>query len=494
MFNKISQWLSWPYVWLVFSWLVVILPLLLLGEPGLYGDDFNMYKEMENSSFIEAIEHWLSEYGWSYRPVGITVLYAYYALFLGSPFLLYLGYQLCYLALSLLLYREIVKLTSNTHAGIFAALFFLFFPFNPTAYWQISSLTMVVATLLTIVLIRPLLSSACQRAYSVFFLLSVSWLLLLFSYEQLLGLAGVIGVCIVLKNYTNSWMEAIKKSSIPVMILGVISVVFLIAYISSDGNPKLVSLETLNQVSIETVAATYEEEQVNSIPVHSGRLEHFLARLEKGANFLLNSIAYAAHSLITHGVAGYIMILAVLLLGGGGFFVPIVASSAAIQTALLYFSVGSLWVVITLAPFFLYNKVHIPPYTLMLPSIGLSIAMFGLFQLIVSVFPSLYVRWIIKALLITSVTIFPLMQYGYYFGLKEELKYWRAIANEVEQKGIIAVDNVIVVADVKEKGNQHIFWLERAVGLRYISEQLNHKVITISREGNRLLLKMQDDL
>ncbi len=529
MFNKIQQWLTRPYLWLVLSSIVLMLPLFLLGEPGLYGDDVNAYQAMEALSLEGAIAHWLNEYGWSYRPVGITLLYIYYALFPENSFLLYLGYQLCYLILSLVLCREVFKLTGSVSAGTFVALFFLFFPFNPTVYWQISSFMMVFATLFTVVIIRPLLNAAIQQSYGIFFLLSVAWLLLLFSYEQLLGLAAVIGLLIIFAVYSSNWKEVVKKIIVPLMILGIISLIFLVSYLSSDSNPKLVSLKSVNgNVSIASqekiaLGGTFESDVLDSLSldgsssidifpadldvrvfakeyndivqkkvsvnkVISGRLWSFLGRLGRGVKFLSDSIIYSFNSLIMAGASGYIMMSAILMLGFCVFFIPNLVPSMNNQTAWLCLVIGGLWVVVTLAPFFVYNKVNIPPYTLMLPSIGLGVAAFGFFILWLSFFSELYIKWIIKILLFFSIISLSLIQYGYYAGLKEELNHWQNVAGKVQQKEILRYRNAVIVSGVEEKINTHIFWLERAVGLRYLSIQLNQNVLQVVHNGNKLLL------
>ncbi len=506
MFNTFYQWPNKPYFWLTFSCVVVILPLLLLGEPGLYGDDLNVYLSMEQHSFKGAITHWLNEYGWSYRPVGITVLYSYYALLSESPFFLYLGYQLCYVILALVLYREVIKLTASVPAGIFAALFFVFFPFNPTAYWQVSSLMMVVATLFVVMLIRPLMTSASKGAYGTFFCLSLCWLLLLFSYEQLLGLAAVISLCIVLKNYTGNWFAAIKKSMIPVAILALLSIIFLVAYLSSSSNPKLVSLNAINAASTavqldnplsgdataQSFFENYVEDKVNTNNVYSGRLGNFLARIEKATHFLLGSVAYSSNSLAASGIFGYIVLLAILFLG-----LSVVASSISVstmtkQTALLCVFFGSLWVVVTLAPFFVYSKVNIPPYTLMLPSIGLGIAIFGFLQFILLAFSNIYLTYLIKCVLAIFIIVMPLIQYGYYAGLKEELSYWDTVATKIQKETVVELNRAVIVNDLQDKDNRHIFWLEKAIGLRYISAQLDQRVLKALHNKDKLLLILDE--
>jgi len=504
---RIKQWSTNPYLWLTLSGVVVLLPLILLGSPGLYGDDYNSYQAIENFGGLGAINHWLSTYGWSYRPSGIAILYSYYSLLSGNHFLLYLGYQLFYLMLSFVLFREIYKLTDNTIMSVFVALFFLFFPFNSSAYWQISSLMMVLAIAVSIIIIRLLVTSASKKLNNIFLLSVLAWIILLFTYEQLLGLVAVISILILAKNYSVNIVDLIREVFIPLMILGFVSLVFLGGYFLSESNPKIVSLKRINNVesvahekstdhvivnsqSIKQVQDKEYSAQIKQDYPNLGKLDHFINRVNKGINFLVSSISYSLQSLISSGMAGYIMLVAILALGILAFFVPIVIQASTKQTSLFYVFVGTIWMAVTLAPFFLYDKVHIPPYTLMLPSIGLGITIFGMFQFVMPLLPIAIAIMLTRVLLVVGVIILPLMQYGYYFGLNEELRYWEKIAGEIHSENAVIEGNTIVLTGVTKKKNSHIFWLEKGVGVRYISELIESdvRVISVLHDSDRLVL------
>ena len=62
---------------------------------------------------------------------------------------------------------------------------------------------------------------------------------------------------------------------------------------------------------------------------------------------------------------------------------------------------------------------------------------------------------IVKAVFIPSIMLMALIQYGYYFGLKEELQYWDIIATEIQKNNTKIIENKIVVSDVHKKNNHH---------------------------------------
>ncbi len=509
-FRKLS---SNPYAWLFVSWVIILLPLILLGSPGFYNDDFNSYQSINALGLSGSIQNWLDEYGIVYRPIGISILYSYYSLLPQNSFLLYLLYQLIYLLVSFVLFRQIYFMTKNVGVSIFVALFFLFFPFNATAYWQISSLYMVVAILTSIVVIKNIatLSDAGSRTKLVFYL--IVWSLLLLTYEQLLGLAAVLGVLIFLMNYNKNIYKTINKITFPLVIISIVSALFLVTYFSSEGNPKLVSLKSINKTDAITQDLSTNLTTINSknftksvgdknikpkeiIKTDSlAKMRHFANRIESGVNFLISNVTYSLHKLIYIGYIGYLMIAVIILFGVLVFFIP---SSFLVSTELnpiLYIIIGFLWISSTLAPFFLYDKVHIPTYTLMLPSIGLGIFLYGVSQYMAHILPKLIFKTISKFLLILIVTLFPLIQYGYYFGLKEELHFWDNVASRIHQKDVEVNENLIVINNIPKRDNLHIFWLEKAVGLRYISKVLEGKIniVKVSHDANTLTLITSDN-
>jgi hypothetical protein len=130
----------------------------------------------------------------------------------------------------------------------------------------------------------------------------------------------------------------------------------------------------------------------------------------------------------------------------------------------------------------------------MLPSIGLGIFLYGLFRSVAHTFSKSIFNITSKSLLISIVTIFPLIQYGYYFGLKEELQFWDNVANEINQENIKINKDLIIISNIVKRDNSHIFWLEKAVGMRYISDKIERKIrITkVLHEDNTLKLTFSE--
>jgi hypothetical protein len=505
---KYRKLLSNPYMWLFSSWLIILLPLILLGSPGFYNDDFHSYQSLNTLGFSGSIQNWLSEYGSAYRPIGIGISYFYYSLLPQNSFLLYLFYQLIYLLVSFVLFRQIYFLTKDVGAGVFIALFFLFFPFNATAYWQIPSIYMVVAILFSIIVMVNIATLSGSGSRARFILYLIFWALLLLTYEQLLGLAAVLGVLVLFMNYNKDTYKTINKITFPIIAISIVSVLFLVAYFSSEGNPKLVSLKSMNvsdaitqdlstnftTIKSDKFTKLVKDENIKSKGIVKtdslAKIRHFANRIESGVNFLISSVAYALHKLISVGYIGYFMITVIIFFGVLTFFIP---PSFLVSTGLnpvFYMIIGFLWISSTLAPFFLYDKVHIPPYTLMLPSIGLGIFLYGLLQYMARIFPKSIFTVSLKYLLILVATLFPLIQYGYYFGLKEELHFWDNVASRIHQGDIEVNENLITINSIPKRGNSHIFWLEKAVGLRYISDLIGEEfnIVGVSHSGKKLIL------
>jgi hypothetical protein len=482
-----------PYIWIFFTGLIILMPLFLFGSLTFYGDDLNSYKSINSLGFSGSIQNWLNEYGAVYRPIGISIFYSYYAILPENSFLLYLLYQLIYIFTSFILFRQVYFLTKDFLASIFIALFFLFFPFNSVAYWQISSLYMVIAILASFFVIKniAILSGSESRLKLIFYLMI--WLLLLLTYEQVLGLAAALGVIIFLINYNKSTYKTLCKTIFSLIALSVVSTLFLVTYFLSEGNPKVVTLKSINMSDSIT-------QELNNPPIikHSKsravvnnkntqlkevveaanlmKIEYFFNRLKGGVNFLALNVNYSLHKLISLGYLGYFVMMVIIFLGALVLFIP---QSFIISTSIspfAYIVVGFLWALGTLAPFFLYDKVHIPPYTLMLPSIGLGIFLYGLLRSVAHIFSKSIFNIISKSLLISIVTIFPLIQYGYYFGLKEELQFWDNVADEINQKNIKINQDLIIISNIVKRDNSHIFWLEKAIGMRYVSDKIERKI------------------
>jgi hypothetical protein len=501
---KYRAFFSNPYMWLFLSWLIILMPLILFGSPGFYNDDFHSYQSLNALGLSGSIQNWLSEYGSAYRPIGIVISYLYYSLLPQNSFLLYLSYQLIYLLVSFVLFRQIYFLTKDVGAGVFISLFFLFFPFNATAFWQIPSIYMVVAILFAIIVIVNITTLSSSDLKFRYFLYLIFWGLLLFTYEQILGLASVLAALVMFKNFN----KGASKIIFPITAVSIVSIIFLVAYVSSDGNPKLVSLKAINTSDTithdlsanssttkpdkftELVKAENIKSKVIVKTDRMAKIRHFSNRIESSVNFLISSVDYSLNKLISFGYIGYFITAVIILFGVLTFFIP---TSFLVSTGLnpvFYIIIGFLWISSTLAPFFLYDKVHIPPYTLMLPSIGLGIFLYGLLQYMARIFPNSIFNFTTKSLLILVATLFPLIQYGYYFGLKEEINFWDDVALKVYQKDTEFNENLIIVNNLPVKENSHIFWLEKAVGLRYISHLIGEEfnIVGVSHSGNKIIL------
>ena len=61
MIDILRKFSSNPLIWLFHSWIVVFLPLILVGDPGFYGDDYNSFQIInEQGGAIGAITEWLT--------------------------------------------------------------------------------------------------------------------------------------------------------------------------------------------------------------------------------------------------------------------------------------------------------------------------------------------------------------------------------------------------------------------------------------------------
>jgi hypothetical protein len=151
------------------------------------------------------------------------------------------------------------------------------------------------------------------------------------------------------------------------------------------------------------------------------------------------------------------------------------------RVSFAYFLLGLTWFLVTIAPFLLYKAVHLPPYVLLIPSVGLGIALYGVLWPCLSLFFGRFAPKIIKVIFFVIMIIFPFQQYGYFFGLKEELAFWENIHQRVDEvkSTLLIPGKVIILDDVLIKHNSHIFWLEEAIGKRYFCNLLGDKYLQL---------------
>jgi len=485
--NKLETQLDNPFFWLISSFAMLLLPLILIGSPGFYGDDLNVLKTIDERGVVGSLSLYMKTYGFLYRPIGASFLYAYYGILGHNDFLSYASYLLLYLAFVYVLYDQMFKLTKNAGFSVFVAIFVLFFPFNATVFWQIPSGMMVLAFLLSIIMIKLLLNNCVSISKLRLGLWSIGWLCLLFMYEQLAGLVVVMLLCCYFIKKSSAKNMIHKNGLLVYVSLFLVTSFFLMTYFMSSVNPKVVSLKTIN-ANFEKNHTVEVEETINNankeVVVYNERLDVLTRvsslnnRIKAGLIYTYKSIFYGVKELYKRGVKGKFILLVTLMFALLTLVVRINLIPKVHGYILLL--VGFVWVAVTIAPFLLYKAVHIPPYTLMLPSIGIAMSVYAAISIIFSDSKNIFSKYSVKILLFVSAFTFPIAQYSYYFGLQEELRYWEKIAEDViEYKDELNKGSIIVINNAKFKNNGHIFWLEKATGKRYFSTLLNLPVANV---------------
>lgn len=471
-----------PCSWYLLPMLLVILPVLLFGVPSFYGDDLNFFIAIERFGTVGAIAHWADEYGWVYRPIGVSIEYFLYSLFRSQEILFYWFSVSTYLFFVWVLHRQLLRVSADPMLSGFVVTFFALFPLNPTAYLQLSSIYMIIAGAVSIFLIGRIVDHEDLPSRTELMLLVLLWGGVLLVYEQVTGLVAVLALLVLLVNLNQGAGIAFNRSVIVSSLFGLVTLMFLVFYVLAPNNPKIVTLKNLNQVDATEVVQSVKGKEDKSIqPV--GRLQSLLARADKVVDFFSDNMSYAWRNLLASGLSGLLMLMFLLLAPLMALFLEVKAPSR--RRASIYLLVGFLWFLVTFAPFLLYRAVHVPPYTLLIPSVGLGLALYGGFWLLFSGRASVLVFGGYKVLLAIMLLVFPLLQTGYYFGLREELDYWYKLAYKLEPvKEELLAGHEIRVEHVPKKNNGHIFWLEKAVGHRYLRTLLGDEFYAV--EINRI--------
>ena len=486
-----------PVTWLVGASLLIVMPLLLFGSPGFYGDDLNALLGVEKHGVFGAVSSWMHEYGVIYRPIGIILHYSFYDLFQGDVFLFYLVYISLYVGIAFVLHRQIFRLTADSGLSIFSAIFFLLFPFNPTAFWQLPSISMILTCLFSIKLACWVVEKSATINHRKLIVWSAVWLVLLLSYEQVVGLSVVIALLIFIFNFSKGFKLAFLRTIFISSYIFMVSLLFIISYTMSQGNPKIITLQNINK-NVELIQTTVNNDvtkhkqdfvdadisgTVNTI-IHN-RLKAINERTLKGLNYIYESVFYGFDGLVNQGFKGLLLILMVFVFASLTFFTRFKLLPKKYGFVLI--CVGIFWVMTTMAPFFLYKQVHVPPYTLMIPSIGLGLMFYGIIC-VLSQSKNIYMySFGLKGVLFSTVLIFSVSQYGYYFGLREELSYWGSVAKNIEDHKLSLKNGYsLVLHNVPAKKNSHIFWMESLVGYRYLSATLGEEfpMINIQNKEN----------
>ena len=177
--------------------ILVCSPILIFGSPGYYEDDHNIWRYWTSVRGADGLEIWFGEYGLFYRPVGIVdttlmtarcrkayvwLKFLAHALFVCSSYFVSL------------------RILSKQIACYIRGFFFSTFPFNATAFLQLSSMHMIFTGLCCLILLH----SFYNNIEPVTLRLSATHASLgnlLFSYEQITGLVTAFIILVLFKEY-----------------------------------------------------------------------------------------------------------------------------------------------------------------------------------------------------------------------------------------------------------------------------------------------------
>lgn len=465
--------------WMILPCILTVMPLLIFGSPGFYGDDFDLIFGIEQYGYGGFVQNWISNYGIIYRPIGFSLAILPYEFFSENPYLLYWISWLFYSFLIIVLFRQLWNLTNNLFFSSFAVSFFALFPLNPTAFLQLPSMIVTVAIFYTILLIGPTILKRGNISGRRVIYLALLWMILLLTYEQMIGLVIVIVLIVFLMNLEQNSKIAFQRSFVIVIVMGFISIIFFIGYITAPNNPKMVALKKINIIdSNENRIQNSPDGQLQKIKqinkALSSRYNGFKERVVLTSGYLVNSINYSLGIIFERSIKGIILIVLLLLAVILCCFIPVNPLDKRMAKGLFF--VGFTWAIVTISPFLLYDSFHMPPYSLMIPSIGLGIFSAGLLNTVFLWKNSRFSKLVAKCIFGLVLAGFSVSQYGYYFSLREELAYWNEISeyikpamSQVDQEQSLKINNI------PEKKNRHVFWLEGLIGQRYLRHLLDDK-------------------
>lgn len=464
------------------SILMTSLPLILFGVPGFYGDDFNMLGSLEiGDGIIGSVQLWISEYGLVYRPFGALFLNSVYGFFGHSESLIYGISLLIYSFFILVVFKSAKVFTNDNALALFVTLSFSSFPFNPTAFLQISSIYMMFTGLSSLLLMLVIYRKQRSLRLKELTLIAIIWIMLLLSYEQITGLVAVMFYLIFTENKRKGVFQSFKISILSNSLIIIATLVFMIFFFLSSNNPKVKTISDLNQITQEKIM---NEDLVNQIDkvdqektntFSASRLDALISKFERSSSFLYENFSYSLENILENEIKGFLLLISISLTIFLIFLYPIRGPSR--EFALKQVTFGLIWAVSTLSPFFLYKSVHIPPYVLLIPSIGLVYFLYGIFWLLPFPRKGNIPAYLFKTFFALLFLSFQIQQYGYYFGLKEELAYWNMIADEFNQKIKETDQNGKIQIKTIDRSNKHIFWIEKSIGLRHFSNLIEHNQV-----------------
>ena len=477
-----ARFLQSKYLLLFFLILLFALPIFLFGDPGFYADDYNMLRGLEKFGGVWGnYQIWSEEYGILYRPLGILILGFAYSLLGSESLYMYILSFVLYSFWILFLYKIILENTKNRNLAFFAAAFFASFPFCATAFLQLSSIYGMLAGFIALSLIGYVARKGTSDSITTYITICLIWLCLLVTYEQITGLISIIILIVLLRNLAtrDRWFSKTIKD---ISGISLITLTFIGLFFISDTNPKVNVLKDSNNDSARIQAIEIqdkraqeknkidliEELEINPSNTYSAnRIEAVASKVYRTSNFLIQNFSYSINKTIASW-KGYILIFFM------GIFSVLIISQKIIPPnrnhSLLYFFFGLVWFSSTLAPFFLYTSVHIPPYALLIPSAGLGPMVYGGYWLVA---PRRFIKIskvLFKVFSLMLIISMQLQQYGLYFGLKEELSFWAQVSNAYLENEEKLFKGEIIQLEIPKKRNNHIFWYEKFIGHRHFSD------------------------
>ena len=435
-----------------------------------------------------------------YRPIGIFLTYVFYELFNNYLEIFYSINILLYFTCALQLYLLIKIIDKNM--AVFVSFCFIVFPLNVTAYLQIPSLMMIIGINGFLLFLRFWIY-CIKKKYNFGLLLCVFfWFLLLFVYEQIVSLTLIPVIIIYYIN--NQRNDPILKYFKIVFLFVLLTIIFVLSYVFTSQNPKIISLIKINKNEV-----TYSNVSTNDINISkqkndkvskiikekisfeiTNKFTEANLKLNKFFDYYNKGIVYAYEKLLKSKLIILIVFAFIL------FCISFLLSKSQhryYKKELVYISLfGFFWFVSSLTPFLLYTGIKIPPYVFVLPSIGFSIFCFGIFKYIVNSLKLILIRQFFKIIISLLFLSCFLNQIGYYYGIREEFVYWDKInslesfdVNMLLEKKYIEINKNI------KKENNHIFWLEKFVGARYLQNKIGNNISTPIITSNKKSIKIK---
>ena len=455
---------------------LISLPLVFFGDPGFYGDDYHYMRSNNNNlTFFEMLNQWFDSYGLVYRPIGIVIHLTLFKLFTSNSILAYSVSLILYILLTYRTFSLSIKITDEKSIfPLFILVFFAFFPFNATAFYQLSSMYMLITYIGLFYFIEILIYQTSNHSIFKKILLSLFWLSLLFSYESMIGISLVIPMLIFFEERKDNNSFDIKKYISPILVIAIPTLIFLFFYLSNPLNMKLINLNEINNNHLkiesleENLLLENYQDKKESFSIYDNKLSDLSNKMFKAAYFFIDSIIYFYEHIKYSLKFIFFSIFGLLLLIYYTFKYKNSSSNNLYSFYLII--IGVIWTFGSILPFLIYPGFKIPTYHLLLPSFGLGIVCYGFLSLIFKKNTLIVSKYSI----IIIVILFYIIQASYLIGLKEELLYWKNLAF-ITNNQIVNTDykNSILIENIPKKNNDHIFWLEKAVGKRYFLLQVN---------------------